>query len=114
MKSKAIKSLGLAVMAFAAAVGCSSEETGLNTDILTSQSQFRAQAEELLQKQGYGGAELKDYEFFEKSGGDPVAILTYSASDEAGKGEATVSCSSREVLHMGTHCQIASFKPEMQ
>lgn len=112
MKSKLGKSLGLAMAAFslATAAGCSGGNDGLIEDVVNSQSEFQAQAEELLEKSGVKPVELREFERFGDA--DAVALMQYviTSPEGTGKGLADVSCSAREVLHAGTHCQIASVR----
>ena len=102
------KKLGAAVMAFAAVAavgGCSPEYPEVAG--LSSQSEFQEQVESLLKKTGVSADALQEFEYFDEG---PVAILKYGVSGEAGTGTAVVSCSSKETLHMGTHCMISSLK----
>ncbi len=107
MKVSGKKTLGLAVMAFAAvaAVGCSSDMPEFAG--LSSQAEFQEQAESLLQKNDVTVGSLQEYEYFEEG---PVAVLKYDVSRNEERGMAIVSCSAKEILHMGTHCMMTSLK----
>lgn len=113
IKSSLRKTTALA-LAFVAAVGmtagCSVDRDALGEDVISTESEFTEQAADLLQKSGFTPLEVRE---FEKVGDkDAVAFVQYVVLNAGGtdKGLADVSCSSREVLHMGTHCQIASLR----